>query len=126
MAKTQIDLSDIVLSPEFMQEFKVIRKEFGKFVQGRYEESSYEFTVNGVISATDEKTIQMVPEGDRNSTVKTVHTIEKLFITREDGTQNTGTSDYVIYNDESYKLVAVVIADDYGYYKSIISKIGAS
>ena len=91
--------------------------------QGRYSEASSAFTVLAVVSATDNKEVQMLPEGDRINESKTFHTVEQLFVTNED---KGATSDIVTYNGKDYKIMTIVNSGDYGYYKSIGVAIGVN
>ena len=118
MARTQLDLSDIVMSPEFSQTFQVERHSGGKTIQGRFVEEAKTFSVVGVVSATDEKDIAMIPEGDRASESKTFHTISPLFTSKGGGRQQ-GNADILKYNGQSWKVVATINSGDYGYYKTI-------
>jgi hypothetical protein len=127
MANVWLNLADIVASPEFQQEIKVKRKLNGKFVNGRFENEEKEFKINAVVSASDEKTLNMIPEGDRNETTKTVHCLEPLYLTNYSGQTNLNQmSDIIIYNGDEYKVVALLDAQDYGFTKAVISKLGAS
>ncbi len=128
MAKTWLNVSEIVTSPEFSQTIQIKRHSNGRFINGRYIEDEEILTVsNCVVSAADEKTLNMVPEGDRNETMKSVYSIEKIYLTaNKNKTSDNRTSDIILYNGDEYNVIAIVDADDYGYTKAIISKIGAS
>lgn len=79
------------------------------------------------MSAADEKTLKFLPEGDRNETIKTVYSINKIYLSaNKNKAAENRTSDIVLYNGDEYYVIAIVDADDYGYTKAIISKIGAS
>lgn len=120
MAKTQLDLSDIVSSPEFSQLVEVTRHVNGKILKGRYVDEVKVMTVLAVVSATDVKDISMIPEGDRSRESKTFHTSVKLLTSRDnDNKEGTGIADVVLYDNEQWKIEATVNSGDYGYYKSI-------
>ena len=69
----------------------------------------------------------MIPEGDRNDTTKTIHTVDRIYMTQSEKSKGENkTSDVVLYNGDRYKVIAVIDADDYGFTESIISKIGVS
>lgn len=124
MAKTQIDLSDIVMSQEFLQTFTIIRSSDGVWIKGRFVQNTQQFEMSGVVTAINEKDITMIPEGDRNSEKKTFHTIEPLYVTRNDNSTK-GISDIILYEGYRYKIVTVVDASDYGYYRATGVKITA-
>lgn len=127
MSKVWLNLADIVASPEFTQQIIIKRHFNGRYVNGRFEQDEKEIKINTVVSASDEKTLSMVPEGDRNETIKSVHSLEKIYMTSSEVSKGENrTSDIIIYNGDEYKVIAVMDADDYGFTKAVISKIGAS
>lgn len=127
MSKVWLNLADIVASPEFTQQIIIKRHSNGRYVNGRFEQDKKEIKINAVVSASDEKTLSMVPEGDRNETIKSVHSLEKIYMTSSEVSKGENrTSDVIIYNGDEYKVIAVMDADDYGFTKAVISKIGAS
>ena len=125
MAKTQMDLSDIVMGQEYRQDFVVERQSFGKVVKGRFTEETELINMRGVVTATDEKDILMIPEGDRSNESKTFYTIQKLYATRVGLGQNVGTSDIIRYRDSEWKVTATTDLGDYGYYKAVAINIRA-
>lgn len=127
MSKVWLNLSDIVASPEFSQQIEIERHQNGRFVKGRYQEDVKKIKMMAVVSATDEKRLEMIPEGDRNDTTKTIHTVDRIYMTQSEKSKGENkTSDVVLYNGDRYKVIAVIDADDYGFTESIISKIGVS
>ena len=126
MSQVWLNLSDIVASPEFQQTITVIRHYNGKYIKGRYEEEEKEFEINAVVSASDEKSLEMLPEGDRVSLNKTVHTTEKLYLSDNKNARRDETriSDIIKYNGDYYKVLAILDADDYGFTKAVIGLTG--
>lgn len=125
MSKVWLDVSDIVASPEFRQTVTVVRSGNGRFECGRFVSDAFSFDIDAVVSATDEKTLEMIPEGDRTDYTKTIHTLERIYLTQH--TESTEqVSDKIIYNGEEYKVVTLLDAGDYGFYKAVISKIGGA
>ena len=120
--RTQLDLSDIVQSPEFSQQIKITRSRSGVWFQGKYTDLKKTIVTTGVISATDERDINMIPEGDRVQEMKTIHAIIPLYTTRTG--KNQSASDVIEVNGEEYKVIRVTNAGDYGYWRAIIGKIG--
>ena len=117
MSKVWLNLADIVASPEFTQQIIIKRHSNGRYVNGRFEQDEKEIKINAVVSASDEKTLSMVPEGS----------LEKIYMTSSEVSKGENrTSDIIIYNEDEYKVIAVMDADDYGFTKAVISKIGAS
>lgn len=127
MSKVWLNVADIVASPEFTQTITIKRHSNGRFVKGRFEQDEKTIKIKAVVSVSDEKTLSMIPEGDRNETTKTVHSLEKIYMTSSEASKGENrTSDIVIYNGDEYKVIAILDADDYGFTKAVISKIGAS
>lgn len=124
MAKTRLDVSDIVQSPEWIQIIEIIRDEGGSWFQGKYTKSPVIITTTGVVSATDDRDIQFLPEGDRESELKTIHTTIPLYTTR--GGSIGYEADKVVWNGETYKVIKVQNSGDYGYWKAIVSLINSS
>ena len=121
MAKTRLDVSDIVQSPEWIQTIEIIRDTGGSWYQGVYTKVPQKIITTGVVSATDERDIQFIPEGDRASETKTIHVTIPVYTTR-DGPIGYD-ADKVSWNDELYKVIRVQNSGDYGYWKAIISLI---
>lgn len=119
--KTQLDLSDIVTSPEFRQTIEIIRDQGGEWFKGKYTRTSTTIYTTGVVSATNDREIDMIPEGDRGSETKDVHTIIPLYTAR--GGSIGREADIIVWNGEHYKVVKVQNSGDYGYWKATISKI---
>ena len=81
MSKVWLNLADIVASPEFTQQITIKRHYDGKYVNGRFTQKEKVFKINAVVSVSDEKTLSMIPEGDRNETTKTIHSLERIYMT---------------------------------------------
>ena len=127
MSKVWLNLADIVASPEFTQQITIKRHYDGKYVNGRFTQKEKVFKINAVVSVSDEKTLSMIPEGDRNETTKTIHSLERIYMTTTKKSKGENrTSDIIVYNGDEYKVVAIMDADDYGFTKAVVSKIGAS
>ncbi len=128
MANVWLNMSEVILSPEFTQPLTVKRHSNGHYVKGRFEQDEEIINIPAaVVSASDAKTLSMIPEGDINGTEKTVYTVEKLYLTTYDGKKDKNfMSDIVIYNGDEYKVIKIFDAQDYGFTKAVISKLGVS
>lgn len=128
--KTQIDLSSIIVAPEYRQKITIIRDMGGKWYQGRYQHDLEKIETMGVISGTDERDTEMIPEGDRISEEKYIHTIIPIYPARsykaKSGDIEGLEADVIIWNDERYKVLKVQNSGDYGYWRGVISKVGTS
>lgn len=128
MSKVWLDMSEVILSPEYTQPLIVKRRSNGRYVKGRFEQDEEEIKIDAaVVSASDAKTLSTIPEGDINGTEKTIYTTERLYLTTYDGKKDKNfTSDIVIYNGDEYKVIKIHDAQDYGFTKAVISKLGVS
>lgn len=128
--KTQLDLSSIVVAPEYRQKITIIRDKGGEWFQGVYQKITETIETMGVISGTDERVTDMIPEGDRISEEKYIHTIIPIYAARsykvKSGEIESLAADVVVWNGEKYKVVKVQNSGDYGYWRAVISKIGTA
>lgn len=114
-----IDVSSIVLDPDFAQTFTVKRYS-GDWVAGRFVEGHDDIQVLGTISIANAKQIAFIPEGDRIGGEIAIHTTVPLYNSRNGTeTKEGGTSDIVIWHDDEYKIYQVNEYSDYGYYFAI-------
>lgn len=127
MSRTLLDLSDVVQSREYTQMITIIRHTGGEWIEGDYIEKEEELTIRGVVSAADAKEINMIPEGDRTSETKVIHSVSRIYTTRLGTRENSesGTSDIIIWNGNKYKVMSVQDTSDYGYWRATIVKIEA-
>lgn len=127
MSKVWLDVSDIVASPEFRQTVTVKRHGNGCYEGGRFVQDEFSFEIDAVVSATDERSLEMIPEGDRTDITKTIHTLERIYLTEyNEANGKNQTSDTIIYNGDEYKVISLLEANDYGFCKAVISKIGGA
>lgn len=116
-----IQLGDIVLDPDFAQQFTVYRST-GDWVKGKWTESTPEqITMTGVISVMNEKELQAMPEGDKVKGAMVFHTTQELFVTRN-GTEK-GTSDKIYWRGDYYRLFNIAPYADYGYFRAAGERI---
>lgn len=118
---TGINMADVVNSTEFTQPLTVIRHTGGKWIDGDYIEIENTISIKGVVSAASDKDIDLTAEGGRVSEYKTVHTTTRLYTT-----DNEGTSDVIIWNGEKYKVMSVMDAGDYGYYRATMHRLNVT
>lgn len=117
MANNLIDMTEVMLSTEFTQPVKVYRKQDGHFVKGKFVQTEETFVFDMVVSAVNEKEINMIPEGDRIQDAKTFHCIDELFTT-QDTDEEARTSDELEWKNNRYKIVSLTDNSDYGFYKA--------
>lgn len=117
-----IDMSDVILDPMFATNFIVYRQS-GKFVKGRYEVTETDIKVYGTIVPSSSEDIEQVPEADRVTGMITIYSKQKLFITHLEDDGTSGNSDQVLWHGERYKIISCAPWGDFGFYKSIASRM---
>lgn len=113
-----------VLSPLLNKQSINVHRSSGLFIEGRWTESIQSppyFAVSGICQPTTGWDLQSMPEGDRPIAAITFYTVEKLYITH--GGQNPGISDKIEWDGEWYKILTVARWEDYGFYKSIATRM---
>lgn len=116
-----IQIGDIVLDPDFAQQFTVYRS-IGDWVNGRWTESTPEqIIMTGVISVMNERELQAIPEGDKVKGAMVFHTTQELFVTRNG--QTKGTSDKIYWRGDYYRLFNIAPYADYGYFRAAGERI---
>jgi hypothetical protein len=111
-----INVSRIIKSPKFAQEYSVFRKS-GAWVNHRWVPSETEIKIIGVVTAPNAKEILQIPEGDRITGVMCFHSTQELFTSRV--TENgSGTSDEIVWRGNRYRVSQVMPWADFGYWKA--------
>lgn len=111
-----INVSDIVVDPDFVQTFSVTRSA-GVFGLGGWVESAPTvLSLSGTVTVANEKDLQQVPEGDRVMGAMMFYSPSQIYVTRNGDTP--GISDTITWQGELYKVVRVWPYLDYGYYKA--------
>jgi hypothetical protein len=117
-----INVSEVILSPEFVQTYEVHRSS-GSFVGGRWVENTPEvISVSGVVTVMSSRELNQVPEGDKITGAMNFFSTVPLYLTREEGV-DSGTSDKIKWRGNYYKLFQVAEEADYGYYKASGARI---
>ena len=111
-------VSKIIISPKFAQTYCVFRKT-GDWVSGRFVQIENEIKITGVVTAPNAIEIIQIPEADRTTGVMCFHSTQELFTTNE-----TGTSDEIVWKNNRYRVYQVYPWVDYGYYKAFGIRMG--
>lgn len=109
-----INLNELIHDPDFNCQYRVRRETRGKWVKGRYENETSEFTVTGIVAPSSSKDLEMIPEGDRETGMKTFYTDIPLYTTGKGS-----ISDECLFRGTVYKLLQVFDYSSNGYYKAI-------
>lgn len=114
-----ISLAEIVNDPDFAQSFTVERSSGSFDDTGTFVSTPADVPFYGIIQPATAKEIEAVPEGDRKREVKSLHSSQEFFLTRNDPSK--GISDIAIWpaTGERYKLVKLYPWIDFGYYKAL-------
>lgn len=86
-------------------------------IGGRPRSTEKEILRSGVIAAATTKDLLQVPEGDRVKEIIAVYDTEELRVSNE-----TGTSDEVLWHGERYRLFQLP-CKGYGYYKALAERM---
>lgn len=117
-----LNVSEVLLSPEFMQPVKVYRKYNGRWELGKFVQDEVEITLDMLVCPSSGKDLMKIPEADRIEDTRTFHCLSKLYLSEDSNDvndQETRTSDVVEWNCQKYKLVSIPDYSDYGYYRAI-------
>lgn len=112
-----INVAELIHDPDFCQPYTLYRK-VTILIGGRTKTSEQDFQRSGVIVAANSKDLLQVPEGDRTKGLIAVYDTEPLLVTNE-----TGTSDEIVWHDERYRLFQVWPSKDYGFYKALAERM---
>lgn len=114
-----INVSEVITDPDFNQQFEVIRRN-GQWVDGRYETTETSMEVDGVIVTSDNRTLDVTPEGNLHTGTIGIWTLYTLYVTQE----GEGLSDVVVWMGDRY-----IIQDSrphiqygYNYYQAVREK----
>lgn len=111
-----IDVSDILLDPDFAQPFTVTRSQ-GVFARGGWQSSTTSLTLRGVANTASGNDLQQLPEGDRVTGSMAFYTTAPIYATRAGA--SAGLSDLITYNGDVYRLAKVWNRNQNGFYKAI-------
>ena len=116
---TRVNLARVIHSPRLSQKITILRRggswQYGTWVQ---DENPTELSMRGIVTMAKAKDLEMVPEGDRLTGAIKILTTERIYIT-SDGE----ITDMVIWRGARYRIVTVTPDIDYGFYRSIGSRL---
>jgi len=108
-----IDVSEIIYDPDFCQNF-IAKRKSGKWVDGRYIEELTEINLTGIIVPASSHELKQIPEGDRVTGMMAFYAVNEIYTTNE-----TGTSDIIVWKSKSYRIMNVTPYSDYGYFLAL-------
>ena len=121
-----IDLSELILDSDFCQPYIGYRTS-GSFVDGVFVGSESIVNFVGPIIAANVKDVNMVPEGDRVVGMMVFYTqTNNPFHVSQSSPDYEGISDYLVWNNERYKILSAYPYNDYGYLKCVASRISGA
>lgn len=117
-----IDLGELIHDPDFCTTFKVVKQGEPTWVQGVATQTPTEIIVEGIVGPSSAKDLELLPEGDRQTGMKTFYTD----CCSLDVTDTEATSDVCIWRGNRYKLIHAFDYSDNGYYKAIGTLLGGA
>jgi len=109
MTTVPFDVSDVLLDPDFCQEFTVTRATETVGTDGRTVASNASILCCGVITPATAEQLERVPEADRSSEIIAVYTSTPLT-----SGSSTLLPDVVDWKSGTYRVVDVMDWTDYG------------
>lgn len=103
------DVSDVLLDPDWAQEFIVTRYTAGVDSKGRTTESVMEIDGIGVITPSSAEQLQRVPEADRSNEIIAVYSTVQMT-----SGSDSFKPDVVTWRGNSYRVSSVMDWMDYG------------
>ncbi len=118
-----LNVSEVILSPEFLTTIRVERKE-GAWENGRYNtKDPIEIDMQGNLQPAGESDMVVTPEGAQIRGDIVAYTLQPLYMTQvQPGSNTAGVSDTVIFNGYRYQVIKVEDWSLYGYYKAICTR----
>lgn len=117
-----INLSSVIHSSRLSQDYTILRSsgtwENGEFIKSGTP-SALKF--HGIITVATERDLQKVPEGNRQTGAMKILSTEPIYVTGQ--LEENGFSDVLVWNNEKYQIVAVFPDKDYGFYRSICTRL---
>lgn len=110
-----LDMSELIHDPDFCVSFVIIKNRSSDTWQdGDPVLSEQQIQVEGVVTPTSSRDIQMLPEGDRRTGMMTFVSDLPLEVS------NTITiSDYCLFHGSRYKLVSIFDWSENGFFKAL-------
>ena len=115
-----LNLTRVVNSPVFAQQYTVNRS-VGTFQQGGFVFTTTAIPFWGIIQPASDSDLAQVPEGDRVTGLIGFISEARMYKTYVEG-QAEGIGDQIVWRGQNYKVVAVTIWKDFGYWKAIASR----
>lgn len=115
-----ITVPEIVNDPDMgAQNFTVLRFLNGAFTTDGFTETPTTIAMFGTIQPAAPENLRQVPEADRVEGMEAVWCTEQLYRTNQ-----SGTSDVIIWNSTQYRIISVDPWKDGGYWLAIAARLG--
>ena len=113
-----MDLSLALSDPNVAESWQIQRSN-GSWVAGVWTEGNKTaIRVRGWSCPASMRDIQMIPEGDRVSLMRSFHSRVQMYTSRNDQ-DGLGISDVILYKGDQYRVVSVLQEGNRGYWKAI-------
>lgn len=124
-----IDVSEVILDPDFKPGSVTVTRRMGEWNTGRFETVDSVFTLNGAtVNPMKTEDIVKLPNGDTITGAILIHSFQPVYTTKltlqsgEDG----NLSDEITWKGKKWDVISVEDYSEYGYYKAIgVRKQGA-
>ena len=121
-----LDLSIIAASATLGSAFTILRSAGGQWVSGVWEDSNSPIAMFGPVTIASPKDLKMLPEGDRPEAAMLFWTTVPVYVTQGPpaGVNAQGfTSDIMVWNGLSYRILQVSERPMNGYYRAIATRM---
>lgn len=120
-----LDLSVVASAPELSSSFLVQRCSGGQWVSGVWQPTFVVISMYGPVTIATQKDLEMIPEADRPRSAVMFWTTQIVFETQDIGGPlgNGISSDIMLWNGESYRILGVSERPMNGYYRATGSRM---
>lgn len=112
-----IDVSEVLSSPDLVQQWTILRSGGGQFGPGSWIDSQTTLIASGVVTVTNPDDLMQIAEGDRVIGAMSFYSPAQMFETHVAGQE--GVSDQLQWNGQNYRVSKVFPYLNYGYWKAI-------
>lgn len=116
-----IDTSELMSDPDFCESWNVIRCAGVTFGPGQPIPNLVPITLYGAVQVADAKTLEQIPDGDRQFGARLFWSVSQMYETNTEG-----LSDVIVYHGKHWKVVKVWDRSANGWFKAYAVQMEAS
>lgn len=114
-----IDVSEVVLDPDFAENF-VIKRSSGSYQLDGWVDVITTVPMYGAIQPSSSKDLDQVPEGDRIKGAITVWSTQPIYTTRRGtGANDGGLSDIIVWQGEDHRVAGLLPWNENGFFRAV-------